>query len=349
MGWALAERLAARGESVAYVDIDQLGMCYPGTADDPDRWNLKEQALVRVTDRYRSTGVARLIVPGVALPQLPPPGHPELNVRSLWLDAAAEVRRERLGPREWDAVRAAEVVRIGTDEAARLDPSWERLDTDELTLDATVDAVLSRWTWGTAASGGSALRPAADVDPQDPSSRDHGSGRLLWITGPRCAGASTVGWLIAKDAWQRGRWTGFIDVDQLTYTWNVELPVGLANGVALHDAFAADGCDSCIVVAPLDLEPRDIRAAFGGLEVSVVRLDATDADLGDRAVARTRRWGAHLPDDDLVGCSAAQAKALISAAVARQRIDARRGETLVDTSGLDAATTKERVIAAVTW
>ncbi len=349
MGWALAGRLAGQGEPVAFVDIDQLGMCYPAIEEDPHRWKLKERALVRIADQYAAAGIARLIVSGVAFPEAPPPEHPRIGVRSLWLDADAEVRRDRLTPRGWEAAQAADVVRIGTDEAARLEGSWERLPTDDLTLDQTVEAILSRWP-PTAGRLTGTPAPTLTGDAA-PGVADHGRrvDHVLFITGPRCAGASTLGWLIAAAGWQQGHRTGFIDIAQLSFTWNVEVPTGLANGAALLDTFAGEGCRSHVVVAPLDVEPASIRAAFAGMRVSVVRLDATAADLRDRALARTRGEGPLLPGDDLLGASPAAVDALVAAAVAQRDTEIRPGETLIDTSGLGVDESRLRVEAAAGW
>jgi Mrp family chromosome partitioning ATPase len=349
VGWAVAERLAAQGEPIAFVDIDQLGICYPAPEGDPHRWQLKQRALGRLVDRYREAGVDRLIVSGVAHPDLPPMEHDGAGVRSLWLDAAAEVRRARLRPRGWESARTAEVVRIGTEEAARLESSWERLSTDELTLGQTVDAVLACWTLETVTGTDPPRRPAADPCAPTFSAGELGRRRVLWITGPRCVGASTVGWRIAADAWREGRRTGFIDVAQLSFTWNLAAPVGLLNGVALQETFAAAGTERFVVVAPLDIEPVSARTAFGDAEFAAVRLDATDADLRDRALARTRGEGPFVSGDDLLGAPTTDAEALIATAVARQRIAVRPGETLVDTSGEDAAVSTKRVTAAARW
>lgn len=351
VGWTLVKRLADRGEPVAYVDIDQLGMCYPPPEGDPYRGALKERALARIARCYRQAGVARLVVSGVASPDLPPPEAPEASVTSLWLDAAAEVRCVRLGPRGWDAARTNEVVEVGTEEAARLEGSWKRLSTDGLTVAETVDAVLTRWTFG-AASLVSPSTPADAPAAGVASNRSAGKGcrvRVLWLTGPRCVGASTVGWLVAADAWRVGRRTGFIDIAQLSFTRNLTVPVGLTNGVALREVFAAAGTERFVIVAPLEIQPSDVRAAFPGAVLSVVRLDATDDELYHRALARTRGEGPMVAGDDLLGSSAADAEAVIAAAAARQRFEVRPGEIIIDTSDTDAATSLKLVTAAAGW
>ena len=60
---------------------------------------------------------------------------------------------------------------------------------------------------------------------------------------------------------------------------NLTVPVGLTNGVALREVFAAAGAEMFVIVAPLEIQPSDVGAAFPGAGLSVVRLDATDDEL----------------------------------------------------------------------
>ena len=352
VGWTLVERLANRGEPVAYVDIDQLGMCYPPPQGDPYRWALKERALDRIARCYRQAGVARLVVSGVSFPDLPPPEVTEARVTSLWLDAAAEVRRVRLGPRGWDSARTNEVVEVGTAEAARLDGSWKRLSTDGLTVDETVDAVFACWTHeaaGLVSASTPTDAPAAGAASNRAAAGKGRSVRVLWLTGPRCVGASTVGWLVAAEAWRVGRRTGFIDIAQLSFTRNLAVPVGLTNGVALQEVFAEADAEMFVIVAPLEIQPSDVRAAFPGIGLSVVRLHATDDELYHRALARTRGEGPMVAGDDLLGSSAPDAEAVLAAAAARQRFGVRPGEIIIDTTDIDAATSLKLVTDAAGW
>lgn len=352
VGWAVAERLAGRGERVAYVDIDQLGMCYPAPQGDPERWALKERALGRISAHFQNAGVARLVVSGVALPDLPPPEHPAFSVRSLWLDAAAEIRHSRLAPRGWSPTQIVEVVSVGSAEAARVDRSWERLPTDRLTLDQTVNGVLSRWTFAAADRAGLG-EPGLDrgilVATPDNGAVAGGTIPVLWITGPRCAGASSVGWLIAADAWRAGRRAGFADVAQLSFVWHVETPVGLHNVAALQETYAAAGAEMLVVVSPLGIAPAAVRTAFDKCSLSIVRLVASEADLAHRALARTRGEGPMVAGDDLLSATGSVVRAVIASSFASQSLAVRPGEIVVDTSGTDAAVAAARVKASAGW
>src|SRR4051794_15732745 len=59
--WSLFEELAASGPRVAYVDIDQLGMLYPATDEDPERHALEATALAALVPGYLAAGARTLI------------------------------------------------------------------------------------------------------------------------------------------------------------------------------------------------------------------------------------------------------------------------------------------------
>ena len=71
-GWNLYDGLMAAGRSVAYVDIDQLGICYPARPWDADRHDLKARNLGGVLKNFRETGARLAIVSGVVTPEAVP-------------------------------------------------------------------------------------------------------------------------------------------------------------------------------------------------------------------------------------------------------------------------------------
>src|SRR4051794_14996156 len=68
VAWQLYEDLAAGSFRCGYVDIDQLGMCYPASEDDADRHRLKGTVLAALLPNYAAAGVRALIVSGVLDP-----------------------------------------------------------------------------------------------------------------------------------------------------------------------------------------------------------------------------------------------------------------------------------------
>lgn len=338
VAWAIAQRLADAGVPTGYLDIDQLGMCYPAPPDDPDRWALKETALARLAVRFRDAGVERLVVSGVADPTQPPPAS-GLPTSSLWLDADEETRRRRLTPRRWEREQVDAALAAGTEEASASHPAWERLDTAHSTIDETVRAVIARPA--VAAEGASDV-----VLPEK-----HATGRVIWITGPRCAGASRVGWELARRQWAAGERTGFLDVAQLSFAWNADPVNGAAAAALLQAVFAEVGAKTLIAVAPFEVPPTDVRAAFPRASVRFFRLDADDRTRRDHAVRRAEGVdGAVLAGDDLIGAGADVVERIVAIGARQRASSSRPGETLIDSpaSSLTQVVARVRELAGLT-
>ncbi|GIH02162.1 hypothetical protein Rhe02_02290 [Rhizocola hellebori] len=90
VGWEIFRQLTEAGSAAAYVDADQLGLCYPAPADDPYNHLVKARNLAAVWAAVRARGVDAVILSGGiesadqigvytdhladAAPQLPPVG-----------------------------------------------------------------------------------------------------------------------------------------------------------------------------------------------------------------------------------------------------------------------------------
>jgi hypothetical protein len=81
VGWALYTRVYQTGIPTAYVDVDQMGMCYPAPDDDPHNHRVKSHNLGIITTGYRHAGATRLVVTGAVTTQ---------NELQLYLDAIPE-------------------------------------------------------------------------------------------------------------------------------------------------------------------------------------------------------------------------------------------------------------------
>lgn len=351
IAWALASRTAAAGRRTGYVDIDQLGMVYPPPAEDTDRFALKERALRAVARAHRAAGIEQLVVSGVAFPDDAPPAIAGLATRSLWCDAAPDVLRERLAVRGWDQEQVAEVVAAGTAESARLHPAWERLDIGGLTIAQTLDTVLDRLDPAEDEAVATAV-PCTEHDRIPvPEGRRSAEPPVLWLTGPRCAGASSVGWALAVDAWSQGTRTAFVDLAQLAFATDASAsgpdPGGLLRHhalalrvlVALREVFRDAGARELLVVAPLEVDASVIRRTSATGAVTAVRLEADAAMLRERAVARSRGSGPLLAGDDLRGASASRIDAVADLAARQLGCPLREGEQQVSNSSGAPATT----------
>lgn len=180
--WALFEALAAEGVRVGYVDIDQLGMLYPASGDDPERHLLKEGALVALLPGYASAGAQVLIVSGVVDPEAGPAAlalDGDLTLCLLLVDPA--VLRERIRARGCDEKEADEAV---AENAALGDATFvdAAIDTARLSVAETVER----------------LRPLVRVVGLPPVSspsvvRSPAEPAIVVVHGPRAVGSSTVG------------------------------------------------------------------------------------------------------------------------------------------------------------
>jgi len=68
VGWEIFTQLTRAGIPAGYVDLDQLGMCYPEPARDPGRHRMKAQNAGAVVTTFRAAGSRCVIVSGVADP-----------------------------------------------------------------------------------------------------------------------------------------------------------------------------------------------------------------------------------------------------------------------------------------
>lgn len=333
VAWMVRQRLGGDGVRTGYVDIDQLGMCYPAPQDDPDRWAVKERALARIAHVHEAAGVELLVVSGVAETRTPPPahGHP---ATSIWLDADERVRRSRLAARGWPEAQVALAADAGTEEARHAHADWIRLATDDLSAVQVADRVRA----AVPRREDEDARPVRAA-PAPSSAR----ARVLWITGPRLAGVSTIGWRLVSEQWAAGIRTGFADAAQLAFTPEPAraIPAGVA---VLHETFAEVGATALVVVAPDGTAPHDVVAAFPEAEVTVLRIAADTASRRARAEERRRGLGPILAGDDLGAATDAEIDALIAAS---GPVTPAPGVLVVDTSGLDVDAATQAVRAAL--
>jgi hypothetical protein len=64
VGYAIFQQVYRSGIKVAYVDFDQVGLCYPSPADDPHNHHVKARNLGVVWPTYRVAGARCLIAVG---------------------------------------------------------------------------------------------------------------------------------------------------------------------------------------------------------------------------------------------------------------------------------------------
>lgn len=318
--WSLFERVASDGVAVAYLDIDQLGMLYPESDADPERFRLKTEALNALIPNYRASGAQALIVSGIVDPEAPAElalQYPDARVTFCLLDTAEATLRDRILERGWDPEDADEVVA----EAATLRGA-SFVDASIDTTGADVEEVSER------------VRPLVTIlEPRPPVAAQTitpsaARARLVVLTGPRAVGTSTVGFGLARLLWNNGVVTGFADLDQLAFFRSgghddrEGSVLGAANVAALHELFATHGADRLILSAHLGdaSEHELVRTAAPREMVTIVRLRADVETIAGHVDERSSGSEARLAGDDLAGASPSRQVDVIRQARSQQVI-----------------------------
>jgi adenylylsulfate kinase-like enzyme len=315
--WGLFEELAAAGNRVAYIDIDQLGMLYPEPHDDPG-WHhaVKGAALATVLPGYVTAGAQLLIVSGVIDPHEGPRTHlpPNTDLTLCLLSPDPAVLRRRILARGWG--------QAGADEAAAENALLQaapfvdfRLETAALSVAETV----------------ARLRDFAHFHDQARETRrgvstSPSSTGVVLLTGPRAAGSSTVGFGLAMGRWRARRRTGFLDLQQLGFIAadsrvDSESAVAVGQLAAMHNLMTERGAELLVVSGHLSVPDRAlVRAALPRATVTVVRLRADERTLTEHVRARVSGSDARLAADDLLGADQEHQDAVVAAALAEQHL-----------------------------
>lgn len=343
--WELFGTVLA-GRQRSYVDVDQLGMCYPEPHDDDARSALKARSAAVVARHHVARGAEVVVVSGVLAPggtDLVREALGDLPVVFCRVRADEDVLRSRLRQR-YDAGAAARAL----EDASRWDASdVPAVDTSACSTREAAERAADRC--GGARPGrarGIALRPTADGRA--------GGGRAVLLCGPPAAGASTAGFGLASSSWARGETCTYLDAHQLSFT--ADLPNGHPGGAAAAAALVGDlwrthrtaGAQALVVRADVRsaADAEVFRTGLAGSPVLVVRLAAGEAALRERTAARARGGGANLAGDALLGLPETQQRRAVVESLSLQAHLARAGvgDVVLDTSALDAGAVVERLV-----
>ena len=327
--WRLFERSAEAGSAVAYVDIDQLGMLYPATDDDPYRFGLKSAAVDALIPGYAAAGTHTLIISGVVDAVAGPVLEADVELTVCVLSPGGDALRKRLLERGWQTRDA--------DQAAAADATLRAagfvdvsLETSGLSIAETADR----------------LERFVEHVPQRPAERDivgtsPATPDVIVITGPRAVGTSRVGFGLALRAWHAGHTVGFLDLQQLGFVSDRSGRTGCRTELAIrqlatvHRVFAEHGAERLVVSAHLTAADRPVlRAAFRSARVSVVRLRADAEAFTTHVQDRARGSGARLAADDLLNADERHQAFIVQQALAEQEVldDVAVDDLVVDVS-----------------
>lgn len=335
VGWQIYSDLTATGVAAGYVDIDQLGMCYPERASDPGRHRLQAGNLGPVVARYAAAGARCVVVSGVVDPDhgvhvgaLPPIALTVCRLRAGGADLEQRLLRRGADADVAEVRRAAEAM-----DASDFADAW--VDTTGLSVAEVARQVRSRtggWPVLTGPSGSADLPALASVSVLD--------GSVLWLCGAHGVGKSTIGFATYLETLNSGRTAAYLDLDQIAFC-NKAAPQDPRRHrmkadilAALWQNFRTAGAERLVMVGPVqDRTAVEIyRAALPAVTITVCRLHAGRDRLAERIMLRRHGGSWAQPGDplsgqpiarlrDVAGQAAADAIRLERAAVGDLRID----------------------------
>lgn len=348
-GWEIYSQLARAGTRVGYVDIDQLGMCFPAPADDPGRHRVQARNLDVVVGAYRAAGAQCVVVSGVvdpahgAYPELTPGA--ALTVCRLRADAG-ELASRLAGRENGDAI-----LRGALAEAASLDANRVGdlcLETTGRSVADTVRLVSER------TAGWTHPAPVGQGEPGPPDSAD---GPVLWLCGAQGVGKSTIGFRVYTKVVFGARIPGaYVDLDQVGFVSPAPADDPAGHRVksrvlaGLWRTFRAAGAECLTVVGPVE-DIGGYAAALPAATFTLCRLHAGDGELTRRVMTRGSGGSWAQPGDPLRGVPVARLREVARTAVAHARVleDASVGDVRVDTDGYSVEEAAGAVIARTGW
>ncbi|MEU1784347.1 hypothetical protein ABZ553_00115 [Streptomyces sparsogenes] len=354
VGWELFAQLRRAGVEAGYVDVDQLGICYPEPAADPGRHLLQARNVGAVLAGFRAAGARCVVVSGVVDPAhgvhagLIPgaaltvcrlrAGHDELTRRFLGRAGSTVALA--------DALRNAEAMDAG-------DIADGCVDTSGLSV-AEVARRVREETGGWPALTATE-EPSRDPSP-DPGPVSAADGSVLWLCGATGVGKSTVGFQLFRKALGDGRTAAYLDLDQIGFCGPAPADdpgnhrVKSRNLAALWRAYRAVGARCLTVVGQVEDESvlQAYTDALAPATVTLCRLHAGRAESTRRILSRGRGGSWPQPGDPLRGrpaewlLQAADAAVAEAAALERAALGIRVG-----TDGRTVEEVAEEVVEAV--
>jgi len=355
IGWEIFTQLIQAGIAVGYVDIDQLGICYPEPASDPGRHRLKAQNLGAVVANYRAAGARCVIVSGVVDPGRGVPADliPRAVITVCRLRAGRDELRQRFLGRGGQAGLLDEVLsQADAMDASDVADVW--VDTSGLAAAEAARLVRERIAGWPVLTG--PIRPD-ETGPND-SPATAADGPVLVLCGATGVGKSTAGFEVYRRTLSAGSAAAYIDLDQIGFCRPVPSGdtgihrVKARNLAAMWHTYRAAGAQCLIVSGPVESEAaaKAYADALPRAAIMLCRLHAGADELTRRIMLRGHGGSWPQPGDPLVGQSIAyllraaasaiaEAEALEHALASALRVDT-DGLTVEETADLIAARTR---------
>ncbi|MEU7588870.1 hypothetical protein AB0A95_21555 [Micromonospora sp. NPDC049230] len=356
VAWELYADLVDSGVEVGYVDIDQLGMCFPEPESDPGRYRTAAQNLGSVVAGYRAAGARGVIVSGVVDPTrgVHLDRMPNVVVTTCRLRADADDLRRRLTARQSDPAYITRALA----EADALDASDLKdscIDTTGLPVGRVVALTRERTAgWMDPAA---LTTPAGVAGP--PAVGDAAGGPILWLCGPTGVGKSSVGFNFFLRHVLGAKISGaFVDLDQIGFyrsraSRGVDHRMRAQILADMWRTFRAAGAECLTLVGPAE-DATAISTyvrALPAATFTVCRLHATPEELAYRIRLRGAGGSWSQPGDPLKG----QPDEVLTAAAERAAADAAAlqqatvGDRCVDTTRRSVDDVADAILAETGW
>ncbi|MEU4895182.1 AAA family ATPase [Streptomyces sp. NPDC044780] len=355
VAWELYSQLAQAGTEVGFIDIDQLGICYPEPATDPGRHRMKARNLDAVAGGFLAAGVECLIVSGVVDPArgVHTDSIPRAAPTVCRLRAGHDELRRRFIGRGGDATPVEDVLR----EADALDRSAFAdacVDTSGLPVSEVARRVLARvgaWPPPQSQSVGAVEPPGGAVNRAD--------GPVLWVCGATGVGKSAVGFAVYRRILRAGYTAAYLDLDQIGCRGPVPADdaddhrLKAGNLAALWRNYRTAGARALVVTGPV----RDEAAlmaygdALSPAEITLCRLHAGREELTQRIIRRGHGEGWQQPGDPLRRQPTTRLLGIADQAVASAALleSAGIGDLRLDTDGHTVEQVADAVLARTQW
>lgn len=330
-GFELFDQLAERGHRVAFVELDQIGMCMPAPVGA--RSAAKADNLLGILDNFAAAGTDGVIVCGDIVE----------TMRDLITRARERPVLCRL--RAHDDVTIERLTTRGGVQYAMSSSVYESYDVPAGDLDVTThplpvgevaaEIVRRLGTWPPAPTAPNVPAGLAPPVIDDCSA--------ILVTGPRAVGTSTVAWQVLTASVASGHCTAYLDLEQLGFLpptlQEQSLASKLANVAACWGGFRDQGAERLVLCGHVDgHELSAVRNVIPSL--GVVALTAAPHTLLERAGRRSRQKDIWLAGDDLFGRDDAYLRAVVRQAATFEPEDT---DLVVQTDDLTPAGIANRI------
>ena len=352
VGFELFDQLGNAGTATAYVDLDQLGLCYPTPDDDARNNRVKARNLGEVWSGFRAAGAQCLVVSGIVDDVEEIRRHADLLADTALtvcrLRVGHDELRNRIAHRGWQLDLTEEAVRHAT--------QLDHTDFADLVVD-TAGLTVAKVAAQVRDAGWPGRVPPRQVPALPPRDAAHtGTVPVLWLCGPPAVGKSTVAFEIFMRLLGDRVPAAYVDLAQIGFCRpapddDPDHHRLKANNLGrIWEGFRAAGA-RCLIISGNVADQKTVGQytdAIPSAAWTVCRLRARRDTLAERISQRGRGDGPAIMGDDLRGRPEAELRqhAATVTRIADALDHAGIGDLCIDTDGQEVAQLADIVRAA---